>query len=121
MGLWTKKYHRSVSNVAMVCVAAIVLGSSTYAWLVSNNAVTATGVDLSATSSVPNLYITSSGKTTDAATAAGTNPTKLYPTSTKDATNFFETKHWRSGTGKNAVTGNLGFVGVQVTTGNSEP
>ena len=103
MGLWAKKYHRSVRNVAMVCVAAIALGSSTYAWFVSNNAVTATGVDLSTTSSVPNLYITSSGKTTDAATAAGTNPTKLYPTSTKDVTNFFETKHWTSGTGKNAV------------------
>lgn len=81
----------------MVCVAAVALGSSTYAWFVSNNAVTAKGVDLSTTSSVPNLYITSSGKTTDAATAAGTNPTKLYPTSTNNANSFFETKHWTSG------------------------
>ena len=83
--------------IAMVCVAAVALGSSTYAWFVSNNAVTAKGVDLSTTSSVPNLYITSSGKTTDAATAAGTNPTKLYPTSTNNANSFFETKHWTSG------------------------
>ena len=83
--------------IAMVCVAAVALGSSTYAWFVSNNAVTAKGVDLSTTSSVPNLYITSSGKTTDAATAAGTNPIKLYPTSTNNANNFFETKHWTSG------------------------
>ena len=81
----------------MVCVAGVALGSSTYAWFVSNNAVTAKGVDLSTTSSVPNLYITSSGKTTDAATAAGTNPTKLYPTSTNNANSFFETKHWTSG------------------------
>ena len=87
----------------MVCVAAVALGSSTYAWFVSNNAVTATGVDLSTTSSVPNLYITSSGKTTDAVTAVSTNPAKLYPTSTNDADNFFETKHWVSGSGKNAV------------------
>ena len=36
-----QKYHRSVSNVAMVCVAAVALGSSTYAWFVSNNQVTA--------------------------------------------------------------------------------
>ena len=83
--------------IAMVCVAGVALGSSTYAWFVSNNAVTAKGVDLSTTSSVPNLYITSSGKTTDAATAAGTNPTKLYPTSTNNANSFFETKHWTSG------------------------
>lgn len=83
--------------IAMVCVAAVALGSSTYAWFVSNNAVTAKGVDLSTTSSVPNLYITSSGKTTDAVTAAGTNPTKLYPTSTNNANSFFETKHWTSG------------------------
>ena len=81
----------------MVCVAGVALGSSTYAWFVSNNAVTAKGVDLSTTSSVPNLYITSSGKTTDAATAVGTNPTKLYPTSTNNANSFFETKHWTSG------------------------
>lgn len=86
----------------MVLVATIALGSSTYAWFVSNNAVTATGVDLSTTSSVPNLYITSAGKTTDAATAANSNPEKLYPTSTNNANNFFETKHWTSGT-NNAV------------------
>ena len=89
--------------IAMVCVAAVALGSSTYAWFVNNNAVTATDVNLSTTSSVPNLYITSTGKTTDAATAAATNPVKLYPTSTNNATNFYETKHWTSGTGKNAV------------------
>ncbi len=89
--------------IAMVCVAAVALGSSTYAWFVSNNAVTATDVKLSTTSSVPNLYITSSGKTTDNVTVVGTNPTKLYPTSTNDASNFFETKHWTSGTGKYAV------------------
>ena len=48
-----------LAAIAMVLVAAIALGSSTYAWFVSNNAVTATGIDLSTTSSVPNLYITS--------------------------------------------------------------
>ena len=40
MGYTSKKYHRSVRNVAMVCVAAVALGSSTYAWFVSNNQVT---------------------------------------------------------------------------------
>lgn len=89
--------------IAMVVVAAIALGSSTYAWFVSNNAVTATGVDLSTTSSVPNLYITSTGKTTDAVTPAANNPTKLYPVSTNNANNFFETLHWKSGTDTHAV------------------
>ena len=92
-----------LAAIAMVLVAAIALGSSTYAWFVSNNAVTAAGIDLSTTSSVPNLYITSAGKTTDAAAAAGTNPTKLYPVSTNNAIIFYETKHWTSGNGKNPV------------------
>ena len=91
-----------LAAIAMVLVAAVALGSSTYAWFVSNNAVTANGIDLSTTSSVPNLYITSAGKTTDAATAADKNPAKLYPVSTKNANDFFETKHWTSG-GKNPV------------------
>lgn len=92
-----------LAAIAMVLVAAIALGSSTYAWFVSNNAVTATGIDLSTTSSVPNLYITSAGKTTDAAAAAGTNPSKLFPVSTNNATNFYETKHWVTGNGKHPV------------------
>lgn len=89
--------------IAMVLVAAVALGSATFAWFVSNNAVTATGVDVTTTSSVPNLYITSVGKTSDAMTAASTNPTKIYPVSTPDADTFFETLHWTTGTGKNAV------------------
>lgn len=89
--------------IAMVLVAAIALGAATFAWFVNNNAVTATGVDVSTSSSVPNLYITSTGKTTDGMTAAGTNPTKLFPVSTNDANAFYETLHWTTGTGDNAV------------------
>lgn len=89
--------------IAMVLVAAIALGAATFAWFVNNNAVQAKGVDVSTTSSVPNLYITSAGKTADDMTAAGSNPTKLYPVSTNDATNFFETLHWTSGDGNHAV------------------
>lgn len=87
----------------MVLVAAIALGSSTYAWFVSNNAVTATDIDLSTTSAVPNLYITLAGKTTDKATAAAKNPDKLFPVSTSNANNFFETKHWVTGDDKHPV------------------
>ena len=85
--------------IAMVLVAAVALGSATFAWFVSNNAVTATGVDVTTTSSVPNLYITSVGQTSDTMTAASTNPTKIYTISTPDAQNFFETLHWTSGNG----------------------
>ena len=89
--------------IAMVLVAAIALGAATFAWFVNNNAVTATGVDVSTSSSVPNLYITSTGKTTDGMTAAGTNPTKLFPVSTNDANAFYETLHWTTGTSDHAV------------------
>lgn len=41
VGLLAKKYHYSVRNVAMVCVAAVALGSSIYARFVNNNKVTA--------------------------------------------------------------------------------
>lgn len=86
--------------IAMVLVAAIALGAATFAWFVNNNAVTAKGVDVSTSSSVPNLYITSTGKTTDGMTAAtGTNPTKLLPVSTNDGTHFYDTKHWTSADG----------------------
>lgn len=88
--------------IAMVIVAAIALGAATFAWFVNNNAVTAEGVDVRTTSSVPNLYITDAGKTADNMTAAGTNPKKLYPASTNDGKAFYETKHWTSGdTGSN--------------------
>ena len=66
--------------------------------LVNNNAVTATGADVSTSSAVPNLYITSTGKTTDSMTAVDTNPGKLLPVSTSDGNIFYDTKHWTSAT-----------------------
>ena len=89
--------------IAMVLVAAIALGAATFAWFVNNNAVTAKGVDVSTSSSVPNLYITSTGKTSDDMGHPTTNPNALYPVSTNDANTFYETLHWTSGTGDHAV------------------
>lgn len=60
-----QKYHRSVSNVAMVCVAAVALGSSTYAWFVSNNQVTATTSTISAQSNAPFLKIANKADVAD--------------------------------------------------------
>ena len=89
--------------IAMVLVAAIALGAATFAWFVNNNAVTAEGVDVTTSSAVPNLYITSAGKTIGDMNKVGTSPTKLYPVSTSDAKAFYETLHWTSGTGNHAV------------------
>lgn len=50
LAYWQKKYRYSVRNVAMVLVAAVALGSSTYAWFVSNNNVKATTANISAQS-----------------------------------------------------------------------
>lgn len=85
--------------IAMVLVAAIALGAATFAWFVNNNAVTATGVDVSTSSAVPNLYITNAGKTTDAmGTDESNKSAKLLPVSTSDGINFYDTKHWTSAT-----------------------
>lgn len=91
--------------IAMVLVAAIALGAATFAWFVNNNAVTATSVDVSTSSSVPNLFITSTGKTTDKMSKPNpdSNPSALYPVSTNNADAFYETLHWTTGTGDHAV------------------
>ena len=85
--------------IAMVLVAAIALGAATFAWFVNNNAVTATEVDVSTSSSVPNLYINSTGKTSGDMGKQTTNPTTLLPVSTNDGIHFYDTKHWTSAEG----------------------
>ena len=70
------------TKVAMVCVAAVALGSSTYAWFVSNNTVDATVSSISAQSNAAFLTINNqnsqgTGTTTDVTLAQ--NPTALYP------------------------------------------
>ena len=68
--------------VAMVCVAAVALGSSTYAWFVSNNTVTGKTASISAQSNAPFLVISNdaitktSTKTEETTTVADKT---LYP------------------------------------------
>ena len=57
--------------VAMVCVAAVALGSSTYAWFVSNNKVEATTTNISAQSNSAYLVIDTK-KTTTPSTGSAT-------------------------------------------------
>ena len=66
----------------MVCVAAVALGSSTYAWFVSNNTVTATTTTISAQSNAPFLKIDKEQLTdtsTTVATRADETSVALYP------------------------------------------
>lgn len=82
--------------VAMVCVAAVALGSSTYAWFVSNNQVTATTTQIAAQSNSAYLVIdnkATSVRSTNAAQAGETvgegedktyADTALYPAQWKN-------------------------------------
>lgn len=69
--------------IAMVLVAAVALGSATFAWFVSNNKVEAKTASVSAQSNAPFLKIAKAGEaltTTQATQAAGTNDkVELYP------------------------------------------
>ena len=55
--------------IAMVCVAAVALGSSTYAWFVSNNTVKATTSTISAQSNAPFLMIDKTAISTSSTTS----------------------------------------------------
>ena len=66
----------------MVCVAAVALGSSTYAWFVSNNTVKATTSKISAQSNAPFLKIDKTAITAGSTTSisyAEDADVKLYP------------------------------------------
>lgn len=80
--------------IAMVCVAAVALGSSTYAWFVSNNQVTATTTQIAAQSNSAYLVIDNKKTSTDSTNAAQAGETvgeqgtyadaKLYPAQWKN-------------------------------------
>ena len=67
--------------IAMVCVAAIALGSSTYAWFVSNNKVTATTSTISAQSNAAFMYIRDENEESTNLTVdtSSVKSTALYP------------------------------------------
>lgn len=68
--------------IAMVLVAAVALGSATFAWFVSNNTVTATTSNISAQSNAPFLKIDKTDVTESSTTSfsyAGDEDVQLYP------------------------------------------
>ena len=73
-----------LAAIAMVLVAAIALGSSTYAWFVASNSVRAEGMKVQAQSE-SGLAISYDGKNWGTSASAGVEEAvKLYPASTKD-------------------------------------
>ena len=97
-----KKYYRSVSNVAMVCVAAVALGSSTYAWFVSNNTVDVTVSSISAQSNAAYLTIDKVEAMTNAGTQTAvdlaSSPVKLYPSRPHQADDNTNKTDWSNNT-----------------------
>ncbi len=75
-----------LAAVAMVLVAAVALGSSTYAWFASNNKVTATGMQVQATAEggIEIAYVDNGtpGNYATTANAGMSSAQTLYPTST---------------------------------------
>ena len=94
-----------VAAIAMVLVAAVALGSSTYAWFVSNNKVTANTASISAQSNAPFLKIANHGEeleNTDATQTASGEESLLYPAQwnhqVNDTTYQFESAYAKEAT-----------------------
>lgn len=102
----------------MVCVAAVALGSATFAWFVSNNTVTATTSTISAQSNAAFMTIeegTTGASTSDATTATykDTDSIALYPARVKaNATLTFETAYGTTSDDGTLKSGTLVDVGT---------
>lgn len=94
--------NQLLAAIAMVLVATIALGSSTYAWFVTNSTVTAEGMNVQATAENGIEIQEVTTNSTWASTAAGIHSTAvaLVPTSTTDAATWYHA----SAIAKNAST-----------------
>lgn len=84
-----------VAAVAMVCVAAVALGSSTYAWFAANNKVQATGMTVQAQGETGIVIKSADNNASVWATTASAgmeNAAKLYPTSTANLSDWYHAK-----------------------------
>ena len=77
-----------LAAIAMVLVAALALGSSTYAWFVASGTVTATGMSVKAQSE-GGLAISFDGEQWGTTATAGMTTKELYPASTRDLTDWY--------------------------------
>ena len=100
-------------------VAAVALGSSTYAWFVSNNTVTGTTASISAQSNAPFLKIAKTGEalteTSATQTAGAGDKTDLYPSQWNhvmaDGTYQFESAYAEAATATTMLEGSRFAVG----------
>lgn len=106
--------------IAMVLVAAVALGSATFAWFVTNNKVEATTSTISAQSNAAYMTITNgpagaNAVDTTSAVTKITSPTKLYPATFGEQTGATKGEFMTGyGTGLNIATlkGDLSSVGT---------
>lgn len=94
-----KLRNQLFAAIAMVLVASIALGSSTYAWFVSNNKVDATTASISAQSNAPFLVISNTAITADTATTEVTTEVAdktLFPVQMVEANDDATTFKWES-------------------------
>lgn len=85
-----------LAAVAMVLVAAVALGSSTYAWFVNNTQVTATDVTVTAQTAYSLLIKHYASGTYGTTTALNTGSVNLIPVSTIGGTTQDEIKYYKS-------------------------
>lgn len=78
-----------LAAVAMVLVAAVALGSSTYAWFVASGTVTATGMSVKAQSEGGLAISFDGAKWGTSATAGMASAYELYPTSTLNLADWY--------------------------------
>lgn len=112
-----------IPALAMLLIAAVMLGTSTYAWFSMNTTVTATGMSVTATTPV-NLLISSTEAGTYSNTVAAdeTYTGKLYPASSADAMKFNAIMNSGNYIGTNGAGGAAenGTTKFQKTSGQSE-
>ena len=85
--------------IAMTLVATVALGSSTYAWFVSNNTVTAKTASISAQSNAPFLVISNDAideNTVDTSVTTGVGDAVLFPVQMVSATDDASAFTWES-------------------------
>ena len=104
--------------IAMVLVAAVALGSATFAWFVSNNTVTATTSKISAQSNAPFLKIDKtaiSGNSTTSISYSEDADVKLYPAqvvkNTDDNKPLFKSAYASAATAATELSGSRYDVG----------
>ena len=106
--------NNSETKVAMVCVAAVALGSSTYAWFVNNTKVTADNVTVTA-KAANTLLISHADENAWGTTAKfkAETATEFVPVSTIDAKKFYKDKNWATETAEGEQKGEYTAVEFQ--------